>query len=78
MATTTAKEIKVYEQNNIWVIKNVLTPEECKHYLDYSETIGYGDAPITVGKDQYVLVCNALHFLTLIDGRYSQQQTMHV
>lgn len=32
---------------NIFTVANVLSPEECQQYIDYTEEIGFSDAPIT-------------------------------
>jgi predicted 2-oxoglutarate/Fe(II)-dependent dioxygenase YbiX len=31
---------------DVFVVRNFLSPEECEHYVALSESIGYGDAPI--------------------------------
>lgn len=32
---------------NIFTVTNVLSPEECQEYINYTEEIGFSDAPIT-------------------------------
>lgn len=35
------------ERDDLFVIHDFLTPEECEHFISRSEAVGYGDAPIT-------------------------------
>jgi hypothetical protein len=35
------------ERDDLFVIHDFLSPEECTHYIALSESVGYGDAPIT-------------------------------
>ena len=35
------------ERDDLFVVRDFLTPEECEHYTALSESVGYGDAPIT-------------------------------
>lgn len=35
------------ERDDLFVIHDFLSPEECSHYVARSESVGYGDAPIT-------------------------------
>jgi hypothetical protein len=35
------------ERDDLFVVHDFLSPEECEHYIALSESIGYGDAPIT-------------------------------
>jgi hypothetical protein len=35
------------DRDDLFVIHNFLSAEECAHYIALSESIGYGDAPIT-------------------------------
>jgi hypothetical protein len=35
------------ERDDLFVVHNFLSPEECAHYIALSESIGYGEAPIT-------------------------------
>jgi hypothetical protein len=44
-----------YEQNNIWTVTNILSPNECKELIEKSESLGFADAPLTVGPNQYVM-----------------------
>ena len=50
------KQIIELEKNTIWVVKNVLTPEQCQKYIEFSEKQGYEKAGITVGENQYVMM----------------------
>ncbi len=40
-------EKEEFDSTRIFVIHSFLTPEECQALIDRSESIGYGDAPIT-------------------------------
>ena len=35
--------------DGIWTIENFLTAEECLEWIDFAETVGFEDAPISVG-----------------------------
>jgi len=35
------------QRDDLFVIHDFLTPEECEHFIARSEAVGYGDAPIT-------------------------------
>ena len=35
------------ERDDLFVVHDFLSPEECEHYTALSESVGYGDAPIT-------------------------------
>ncbi|QEL13658.1 2OG-Fe(II) oxygenase [Limnoglobus roseus] len=36
--------------DNIFVLHDFLTPDECQYYINASEAAGYGDAPITTSR----------------------------
>ena len=36
--------------DDIFLIRNFLTPEECRHHITLTEAAGYGDAPISTGR----------------------------
>lgn len=44
--TTLRKEL-LAERDDLFVVHNFLTPEECDYYTTLSESVGFGDAPIT-------------------------------
>jgi hypothetical protein len=35
------------ERDDLFVVHDFLSPDECAHYIALSESVGYGDAPIT-------------------------------
>lgn len=35
------------ERDDLFVVHDFLSPDECAHYIALSESLGYGDAPIT-------------------------------
>jgi hypothetical protein len=35
------------DRDDLFVVRDFLTPGECEHYVARSESLGYGDAPIT-------------------------------
>ncbi len=37
----------IADRDDLFVVHDFLTPEECEHYTALSESVGYGDAPIT-------------------------------
>ncbi|EFC39010.1 oxidoreductase [Naegleria gruberi] len=41
--------LETIDPNNIWLIKNLFSTEECSKLLKESEEIGYGEAPISTG-----------------------------
>ncbi len=38
-----------------FLLTNVLTPKECKDLIDFTEKLGYTDAPLTTGLNSAVL-----------------------
>ena len=41
------KELLVAGRDDLFVIHDFLSPEECEHYVALAEAAGFGDAPIT-------------------------------
>lgn len=38
---------------NVYLVHDFLSEDECRAWIDRSEAIGYGDAPITLGRGHY-------------------------
>ena len=48
-------KFQVVDPGNIWLLHNVFSEEECQQFLEASEKIGYGEAPLTVGDNTYLM-----------------------
>ena len=44
--------------DGIWTVENFLSSEECKEYIEFAESVGFGDAPINIGFGKEKIVDN--------------------
>ena len=47
--TKTNNKVHVIEKDNIWILDNMFSEDECKKFIEESKQLGYSDAPITTG-----------------------------
>jgi len=50
-----AVQLDTEANNYVWSIDGFLTDEECDRLIELTEQVRYGDAPVTVGQNSYVM-----------------------
>jgi len=51
-----SSKITVIDPGNIWTVSNILSAEECQDLIFHSQMMGYTEAPLTMGANNFIMM----------------------